>query len=113
MLGQLAKNLDVRHGGSNIGDQEIYVIGFHGCEFYIARGFFKADVISRVHTKGCSEDEVIQLNFSRGYKPFLKEDWLEATRGLTRLFRYILSGNAKIGAMWAYLAKEAEYSSNG
>lgn len=108
MLGQLAKNLDVRHGGSNIGDQEIYVIGFHGCEFYIARGFFKADVISRVHTKGCSEDEVFELKFSRGYNLCSKEDWLEATRAVARLFRNLLSGHAKVGAMRAYIAKEAE-----
>lgn len=113
MLGQLAKNLNVGHGGANIGDQEIYVVGFHGCGFYIAHGFFKADVISRVHTKRCSEDEGFQLNFSRGYNLCLKEDWLEATRGLTRLFRYLLSGNAKIGAMRAYLAKEGETASDG
>ncbi|RWQ94138.1 hypothetical protein C8Q69DRAFT_508482 [Paecilomyces variotii] len=60
------------------------------------------DKSSWVHSKGCHSDEIFQLNFTRGYDLCLKEDWLEATRALARLFRYLLSGNAKVGAVQAY-----------
>lgn len=66
VLGQLAKSFDARHGGSNIGDREIYVVGFYGCDFYIAGEIFRADIIPRFHTKEYPEDDVFQLNFSRG-----------------------------------------------
>lgn len=89
-------------------DQEVYVFGFHGYGFHIARASSKPIFISRVHTKGCSEDEVFELKFSRGYNLCSKEDWLEATRAVARLFRNLLSGHAKVGAMRAYIAKEAE-----
>lgn len=111
MLGQLAKNVSVRSGGAGFGDQEVFVAGFHGSHFHIARVFFTADVISKVHSKGTSEAEVYELKFTRGYNLCLKEDWLEATRVLARLFRYLLSGNANIGAIQANLEKGADNAS--
>ncbi|KAB8079718.1 hypothetical protein BDV29DRAFT_187045 [Aspergillus leporis] len=73
MLGQLAGNVT---GKSQ--DQAVFVGGFHRLEIYIA-----------LHTKGCSEDESFDLQSTRGYNLILKEDWLEATHGLTRLLRYM------------------------
>lgn len=81
------------------------MVGFYGLHIHIARALFTTDAISRVHSKGCSEDEIFELGFTRGYDLCMKEDWLEATRALTRLFRYLLNGNAKVGAMQAYLNK--------
>ena len=94
MLGQLAANIRRR-----VQDQEVYVIGLYGRYVYLARGFFTANLISRVHARGCSEDEVFELKFTRGYDLCLKEDWLAAMRVLTRLFRYLCSGSAKVGAL--------------
>ncbi|PYI06517.1 hypothetical protein BO78DRAFT_386883 [Aspergillus sclerotiicarbonarius CBS 121057] len=94
MLGQLAANL-----GGRVQDQEIYVIGFYRRYIYLARGIFTTDLISRVHAQGCAENEAFELKFTRGYDLYLKEDWLEAMRALTRLFRYLFSGNAKVGAL--------------
>ncbi|KAI9932719.1 hypothetical protein AWENTII_004958 [Aspergillus wentii] len=105
MIGQLVKNISVQSSSTGFQDQEVFVIGFHGCQIHIARGYFTTDVISRVHSKGCSEKDVFELNFTQGYNLCLKEDWLEALRALTRLFRYLHSGNAKVGAIQAYLQR--------
>lgn len=99
MFGQLAKSVDIC--GARTEDQEAFVVGFHGAYFYIARGYFTAEVISRVHLGGFSKDDMVELKFTRGYNFALKSDWLEATRALVRLLRYLLSGNAKIGVMRA------------
>ncbi|KAF7592742.1 hypothetical protein BBP40_012500 [Aspergillus hancockii] len=103
MLGQLAKNIKARIGRARLQDQEVFVVGFHGYQVHIARGYFSAATIARIHSKGCSEDEVVELQFSRGYDLCYKGDWVEATRVLARLFRYLLSGGSKVGAMHAYL----------
>ncbi|PLB48046.1 hypothetical protein P170DRAFT_204622 [Aspergillus steynii IBT 23096] len=103
MLGQLAKNITLHSGHAGPQDQEVFVVGFHGRYVHIAHGLFLADTIMRVHSEGCTADEVFALKFSRGYDLCLKEDWLEAMRALARLFRYLFSGNAKVGAIQAYL----------
>ncbi|KAJ9313861.1 hypothetical protein DTO271D3_5955 [Paecilomyces variotii] len=100
MIGQLVGNIKIQDNHSC--DQEVFVVGFHGACVHIAHGLFTTDMISRVHSKGCQSDEIFQLNFTRGYDLCFKEDWLEATRALARLFRYLLSGNAKVGAVQAY-----------
>ncbi|KAE8150466.1 heterokaryon incompatibility protein-domain-containing protein [Aspergillus avenaceus] len=74
MLGQLSQNI-----GTGLKNQEVFILGFYGCHIYIARGYFPADLISR-------------------------EDWLEATHALAALLRYLLSGNAEIGAMQTLLS---------
>ncbi|KAK2813302.1 hypothetical protein FQN50_000617 [Emmonsiellopsis sp. PD_5] len=102
MLGQLASNLKVCN---SLCDQEVFVAGFHGEFFHVARGFFRSDVISRVQKKGCSESDVFELKFTRGYDLCLKQDWVEAVRVLSRLFRYLLSGNANVGGMQDALGK--------
>jgi hypothetical protein len=102
MLGQLAKHISV-----DSQDQEIFIIGFYGRCIYVARGLFRRDLISRVHQKGCTEDEAIEIQFTRGYNLSLKEDWLEVINALARLLRYLLSGNAKMGALKAYLHSAA------
>ncbi|OGM49519.1 hypothetical protein ABOM_001648, partial [Aspergillus bombycis] len=105
MLGQLAKNLSMQTGGAGSREQEVFVIGFHGLYLHIARGLFTASMISRVHSKGCSENEVFELKFTQGYNLCSKKDWLEATRALSRLYRYLLSGKAKVGAIQAYMQR--------
>ncbi|EHA18368.1 hypothetical protein ASPNIDRAFT_38025 [Aspergillus niger ATCC 1015] len=107
MLGQLAKTLTVHKHSQGLQDQEVFVVGFHGPQIYIARGYFPPDEISRVHSKGISGNEFFELEFTRGYNPCERDDWLEAMRALTRLFRYLLSGNSKVGAMQVYLSKSA------
>ncbi|KAE8352830.1 hypothetical protein BDV28DRAFT_157548 [Aspergillus coremiiformis] len=102
MVSQLAQNMSVRTG-RGIQDQEVFVIGFHGPRIHIARALFTADMISRVHPRGCSRDEVFELKFTRSYDLTLKKDWLEVTRALARLFRYLLSGHAKVRAIQGYL----------
>ena len=99
MFGQIAKYVSTR-GGITEG-QEAFAVGFHGVHFYIVRGYFTTDVISRVHLSGFSEGDIAELKLTRGYNFALKRDWLEATRALVRLLRYLLSGNAKIGVMRA------------
>ncbi|KAE8334235.1 hypothetical protein BDV24DRAFT_146198 [Aspergillus arachidicola] len=91
MLGQLARNRNV-----DSRDQEAFIIGFHGRYVYIARGYFTSELISRAHLKGCTEDETIKIQFTRGYDLSLKEDWLEAMNALARLLRYLLSENAEM-----------------
>ncbi|KAE8329121.1 hypothetical protein BDV39DRAFT_172579 [Aspergillus sergii] len=97
MLGQLTRNLSILHTG--FADQEVFIVGFHGPHLHIARGYFPKDLIRRVHAEGYSENETFSLEFTRGYNLWLKEDWLEAIRALARLFRYLLSGKAKVGAV--------------
>lgn len=89
------------------------MIGFHGLYIHIAHGTFTADLISRVHLNGCSENESFKVNFTRGYNLFLEGDWLEAMHALTRLFRYLLSGNAQVNAVRAYSQKEADATAEG
>ena len=100
MLGQLTKNLSILDTGFQ--DQEVFILGFHGPYIHIARGFFTKDLISRVYAQGHFDQEPINLQFTRSYDLFLKEDWLEATRVLTRLIRYLLSGTARVGAVQKY-----------
>ncbi|KJK65249.1 hypothetical protein P875_00010470 [Aspergillus parasiticus SU-1] len=108
MLGQLAQNMTVRTGKAGVQDQEVFVVGFHGSHIHIARTFLAADLVARVHPRGCSNDEVIELQFTRGYDLSLKKDWLEATGALARLFRYLLSGRAKVAAVEGYLNRPGD-----
>jgi hypothetical protein len=101
MLGQLTINIGAQRADEDSQDQEVFVVGFHGFYFHVAHGFFTKTLVSRVHAKGCSENESFSLRFTQGYNLWLKEDWLEATRALARLFRYLLSGRAKVGAIQA------------
>ncbi|PLN84929.1 hypothetical protein BDW42DRAFT_161934 [Aspergillus taichungensis] len=105
MLGQVARNVNVCYE-----DQEVFIIGFYERCIYIARGFFTKDLISRVHLKGCSEDETIELLLTRGYNLSLREEWMEAVGVLANLLRYLLSGNAKVGALQAHLPKAANFT---
>ncbi|PYH35142.1 uncharacterized protein BO87DRAFT_434791 [Aspergillus neoniger CBS 115656] len=105
MLGQLANNIRIR--GQRLQDQEVFVVGFYGPNIYIARGYFPVETIKRVHAKGCSDDEHLELKFTRGYDPCRKDDWLEAIRALSRLFRYLMSGSAKVGAIQKILSESA------
>ncbi|OOF97274.1 hypothetical protein ASPCADRAFT_206090 [Aspergillus carbonarius ITEM 5010] len=102
MLGQLARNISVLGNSAGRRDQDVFVIGFHGLHLHIAHGLFRADTVSRVHSKGCSAHEAFDLRFTRGYNLSLKEDWLEAIRALARLLRYLLSGKAQVGAIEVY-----------
>jgi hypothetical protein len=102
MLGQLARNFAYLSRRSR--DQEVFVIGFHGYKMHIARGYFTREMITRVHVEGCSEGELVDLQFSRGFDLYFKEQWIEATRALARLARYILSGEAKVAAVDRWLA---------
>lgn len=98
MLGQVARNVNVYYK-----DQEVFIIGFYARCIYIARGVFTKGLISRVHLKGCSEDEEIELLFTRGYNLSSREDWMEAIGALANMLRYLLSGDAKVGAVKTYL----------
>lgn len=75
------------------------MVGFYGLYLHVVRGFFSTEVISRVHLKWCSEDETFELKFSRGHNLCLKDDSLAASRVLARLFRCLVSGKAKVGAL--------------
>ncbi|KAI9930117.1 hypothetical protein ASPWEDRAFT_179481 [Aspergillus wentii DTO 134E9] len=108
MLGQLAKNIKM-----GIQDQEVFVMGFHGIYLYIARGFFTADVISRVHLKGLPENEDFDLKFTHGYNLSLKDDWAAAMHAFSRLFRYLLNGRAEVGALQVNLHRNADYTGKG
>ncbi|KAB8226235.1 hypothetical protein BDV33DRAFT_187008 [Aspergillus novoparasiticus] len=112
MLGQLAKNTSIRTGNLVVQDQEVYMVGFYGRYIHIARGLFPADTIARVHSQGCSKDEAFDLKFTRGYDLCLKKDWLEATHALTRLYRYLRSGNTKASAVQAYLQRAITTGNN-
>ncbi|GLA65550.1 hypothetical protein AtubIFM54640_007733 [Aspergillus tubingensis] len=103
MLGQLANNIRIRD--QKLQDQEVFVVGFYGPHIYIARGYFPVETIKRVHAKGCSDDEHLELKFTRGYDPCRKYDWMEAMRALSRLFRYLRSGSAKVGAIQKILSE--------
>lgn len=94
MLGQLAANVSIDHQ-----DQEVFTLGLYGSSIYISRGLFTTTQMEQVHSKGCSENETFHLKFSRGYDLSLRNDWLEAMHALSRLLRYLMSGNAKVGAI--------------
>ncbi|PLB55418.1 hypothetical protein P170DRAFT_443215 [Aspergillus steynii IBT 23096] len=106
MLGQLAANLSVPFQ-----DQDAFVVGYYGSCVFVARGSFSGDMISRVHSNGCSEEDVFQLKFTRGYDLSSKDDWNDAMRALTRLFRYLLSGNARIDSLRTLFHQGASASS--
>ncbi|PLB43374.1 hypothetical protein P170DRAFT_468996 [Aspergillus steynii IBT 23096] len=89
MLGKLASNLTFNSEG-----QEAFIVGIRGPCIYVIRGRFTASLVSRVHSKGCAENESFELQFTRGFNLRLKEDWLQATRALARLLRYIPGGKA-------------------
>ncbi|RAK81449.1 uncharacterized protein BO72DRAFT_474623 [Aspergillus fijiensis CBS 313.89] len=97
MLGQLAQNLGVGKDDSLSEDQEVFLVGFHGYGIQIARGAFTRDAVTRVHSRGCSGDETFEVHFTRGYNLCQKREWDDAMRALTRLFRYLLGGGAKVG----------------
>ena len=99
ILGRLAKTTSIQNGNTGVLGQEVYVVGFYGRFIHVVCGLFPADTIVRVHSQGCSKDEAFE--------------WLEATRVLTRLYRYFLSGNAKAGAIQAYLQRAANTKNNG
>ncbi|OJJ73351.1 hypothetical protein ASPBRDRAFT_670667 [Aspergillus brasiliensis CBS 101740] len=106
MLGHLTRNIRIRIRNQRLQqDQEVFVVGFYGPQIYIARGYFPVETINRVHDKGCADDEQFELLFTRGYDPFRKEDWVEAMRALSRLFRYLVSGRAKVGVIQKVLAE--------
>ncbi|QRD85294.1 hypothetical protein F9C07_1370173 [Aspergillus flavus] len=113
ILGRLAKTTSIQNGNTGVLGQEVYVVGFYGRFIHVVCGLFPADTIVRVHSQGCSKDEAFELRFTRGYDLYSKKDWLEATRVLTRLYRYFLSGNAKAGAIQAYLQRAANTKNNG
>ncbi|PLB48728.1 hypothetical protein P170DRAFT_446569 [Aspergillus steynii IBT 23096] len=102
MLGQLAKNIRV-----DFQDQEVFIVGFYGRCIYIARGYFTTDLISQVQLHGYTEDETIEIQFTRGCNLSSREDWLEAMDALTGLLRYQLSGNAMVSALKPYLHNDA------
>ncbi|KAE8151842.1 hypothetical protein BDV25DRAFT_138440 [Aspergillus avenaceus] len=99
MIGQLSESLRML----GVNGEEVFVVGFHGKNFHIARGFFSRELITRAYLKGCSPADEVELHFSRGYNLCLKEDWMEATRALSRLIRYLLSGEAKLTALGSFL----------
>ncbi|GAA83132.1 hypothetical protein AKAW_01247 [Aspergillus luchuensis IFO 4308] len=107
MLGQLAKTFTIHKHNQGLQDQEVFVVGFYGPHIYIARGHFPVETITRVHAKGCSDDEYLELKFTRGYDPCRKDDWMEAMRALSRLFRYLMSGSGKVGAIQKILSESA------
>ncbi|RAK83712.1 hypothetical protein BO79DRAFT_277545, partial [Aspergillus costaricaensis CBS 115574] len=103
MLGQLAANISINHQ-----DQEVFTLGLYGSCIYIPRGLFTTTQMRQVHSKGCSENETFHLRFSRGYNLSLRKDWLEAMHALSRLFRYLMSGNAKVGAVRTHMNSNTE-----
>ncbi|PWY94578.1 hypothetical protein BO94DRAFT_531523 [Aspergillus sclerotioniger CBS 115572] len=105
MLGQLAINIRVQ---AHLQDQEVFLLGYHGDRVHIVRGYFSKERIARVLAKGFSDKEVFELGFSRGWDLCRKEDWLEVMRGLTRLLRYLMSGEAMVGALQVLLQDGAE-----
>ena len=62
------------------------------------RGFFDAKDISAVRLGLDEEHHNFRVSLSKDYNLLLKEDFLEAVRGLVGIFRYLLSGEAKVGA---------------
>ncbi|PYI33482.1 hypothetical protein BP00DRAFT_338723 [Aspergillus indologenus CBS 114.80] len=96
MLGQLAQNIGVWKDDRLPQEEEVFVVGFHGYGIHIARGVFARDAVTRVHSRGFSADERFEVEFTRSYNLCRKEEWNGAMRALTRLFRYLLSGDAKV-----------------
>ncbi|PWY81928.1 hypothetical protein BO70DRAFT_371344 [Aspergillus heteromorphus CBS 117.55] len=99
MLGQLASNLGAWKECDGLQDQEVFVVGFYDSCIHVARGVFTLDTVLRAHSQGLSQLEAFNLEFTRGYNLCLKCDWLEGTRVLTRLFRYLFSGSSKVSAV--------------
>ncbi|RAQ41899.1 hypothetical protein AFGD_000960 [Aspergillus flavus] len=87
MLGQFAKTTSIQNGNTGFQGQEVYVVGLYGRYIHVACGLFPADTIARVHSQGCSKDEVFDLKFTRGYD------------------LYLLGGNTKASAVQAYLQR--------
>ena len=100
MLGQLAANIKcLNHPGDKFQDQEVVIIGMHGHFFHIMRGFFYAKDISAVQLGLDKERHTFRVDLSKDYNLLVKEEFLEAVRGLVGIFRYFLSGEAKVGAI--------------
>ena len=96
MLARLTQNLGQK---TEFQDQEVFVAGFHGPCFHLVRGFFTKDLLARVQAEGYLDTEVVELEFTRGYHLWAKGDWLDATRGLTRLLRYLLGETSMVTAL--------------
>lgn len=81
-------------------DQEVFIVGMHGQFFHIMRGFFNAKDISAVQL-GLDKDlgrYTFRVDLSKDYNLLVKEEFLEVIQGLVGIFRYFLSGEAKVGA---------------
>ena len=62
------------------------------------RGFFNSKDITAVQLGLDNVPHTFRVDVSKDYNLLLKEDFLEAVRGLVGIFRYLLSGEAKVGA---------------
>lgn len=72
----------------------------HGQFFHIMHGFFNAKDISTAWL-GLDKNlgrHAFRVDLSKDYNLVVKEEFLEAIRGLVGIFRYFLSGEAKVGA---------------
>ena len=98
MLGQLAQNISI-----DTRNQEVFTVGLYGSCIYISHGMFTTSQVFRVTTvKGLLRERGLPLKFTRGYDLSLREDCIEAMHSLSRLFRYLSSGDAKVGAIRTY-----------
>ena len=75
------------------------MVGMHGQFFHIMRGFFKAEDIYAVRLGKDLGRPAFTVDLSKDYNLLVKEEFLEAIRGLVGIFRYLLSGRAKVGAL--------------
>ncbi|RAL02171.1 uncharacterized protein BO80DRAFT_443967 [Aspergillus ibericus CBS 121593] len=98
MAAVLAANITLQRRRHVTRDQEVFVLGFYESYLHIAYGVFPATTVTRVHKEGCAKGEEFTIKFTRGYNLNLKDDWLELVPALARLYRYLLSGNAKVEA---------------
>ena len=100
ILGQLAANVKaLGQPGDKFRDQEVFVVGMHGQFFYIMRAFFNAKDMAAVWRNKDSGRHSFTVYLSRDYNLLVKDDFLAAIRGLVGIFRYFLSGEAKVGAI--------------
>ncbi|KAI9731412.1 MAG: hypothetical protein M1834_005318 [Cirrosporium novae-zelandiae] len=79
-------------------NREVFIIGFHAFDFYIARGFFSEQTRIETYVHGC-HGKKFRVQFSRGWNLLRRDDWEEACKALVGLLRYLLSGEAKVGAV--------------
>ena len=80
-------------------DQEVLAIGMHGPFFHIIRVFFSTETIESVQVGKNPGPYTFDVKLSKEYNLLEKSDCLEAFRGLVGMFRYLLSGEANVGAM--------------